>query len=89
MAWYSFFEIESSSTFSPKVTPEPSDAKRLEEKFAYAKQQLDQIAQVRGPQKHADQPLIVKPGASRQDARLTQLETQQLLSGAPLDQSST
>ena len=87
MAWYSFFEIESSSTFSPKVTPEPSDAKRLEEKFAFARQQRDQIAQVRGPQNHTDQARTVRPSANRQDARLTQLETQQLLSGTLSNQS--
>jgi hypothetical protein len=36
MAWYHFSEFGAPPVFSPKVTPDPNDAKRLAEKCAAA-----------------------------------------------------
>lgn len=41
MSWYSFIDIGTPLVFSPKVTPDPTAAERLEEKFQRAIRQLN------------------------------------------------
>jgi hypothetical protein len=41
MPWYSFIDIGTPLVFSPKVTPDPTAAERLEEKFQRAIRQLN------------------------------------------------
>lgn len=45
MFWYNFIDIGMPLVFSPKVTPDPIDAERLQEKLQHAMQQLNQDAQ--------------------------------------------
>ncbi len=40
MRWYRFIDVWSPLVFSPKVTPDPTSAGRLDEKFAEAMRKL-------------------------------------------------
>lgn len=57
MSWYRFIDIWTPLVFSPKVTPDPTSAERLDEKFALAMRKLKTENQ-RGQSSTSGTPLL-------------------------------